>query len=64
MKSLRVPQIALYIAFESREALMQLFYGACQMCYYSFKYSIFAACYYIHNDQVENLRQEIFVEPG
>lgn len=55
---------ALYRGFESHEAFKQLFHGACQMWYYSFKYSIFAACYYIQNDYVEYLQQEIFVEPG
>lgn len=60
----RFSGIALYIGFESHEALIQLFHGPCQMWYYSFKYSIFAACYYIQNDWVEYLQQRIFVEPG
>ena len=56
--------IALYIAFESHKAPMQRFHGACQMWYYSFKYSIYAACYSIQNDWVEYRKQEIFVELG
>lgn len=63
MKSLWVPlHLSLY-GSESHEAFILLFHGACKMWYYSFKYSIFHACYYIENDRVGYPHPEIFVKP-